>query len=368
MTTQAEALAAADAARAWIAGVQIQPPPPPQFGTPGTRIPFHAQTLGTPLLPPLTRSARQAQWAAERAAPAQQPCNAYPHSICTDGVHVYLSSVGGNAATGYVGTARVEKFRCTDGVKIGQTDIGPYNGPNGTYLNGCGGIAIGHGKLWVAQTLGAGEVIAIDPASMQILSRTVTGYLTRDVWVDNVSVWCTSGQANKIKRLDPVSGQVLAEVSTSAMPFRGWFDGVHNWVACFNANVVHKLDQTGAMIHTVSVGASPNWFTSDDAHLYVANYNGDSISVIDLANDQVVATWGTSAGSRPHGMARVDRELWVCCSGDHYIRVFDVTTGQAIGSVAVPPNPPGICFDGVAMWHGCGNANVMRRHVVANAW
>ncbi len=368
MTTQPQALAAANLARDWIAAVELSPPRPPQFGQAGTRIPFHAQTLGTPLLPPLSRAVRQTQWAAERAAPAQQPCNAYPHSICTDGQHVYLSSVGGNAITGYVGMARVEKFRCSDGVKVAQTDIGPYNGPNGTYLNGCGGISIGHGKLWVAQSLGSGEVIAIDPGTMAIVSRTVTGGMTRDAWVDASSVWCTSGTLNVVKRIDPVSGAVTGQTPIAGTPFRGWYDGTHNWVAAFDGNRVHKFDAAGAVLKSITVGTSPNWMTSDDAHLYVANYNGDSISVIDLATDTVVATWGTSPGSRPHGMARVDRELWVCCSGDHYIRVFDVTTGQAIASAAVPPNPPGICYDGVAMWHGCGNANVLRRHVVTSGW
>lgn len=368
MITQGEALIAATAARDWIAAVELSPPPPPQFGAVGTRIPFHAQTLGIPLLPPVTRAQRQVQWAAERAAPAQQSCNAYPHSVCTDGTHVYLSSVGGNALTGYIGTAKVEKFRCSDGVRVGEVALGPYNGPGGTYPTGCGGISIGHGKLWVAQTLGIGEVVAINPATMGILSRTTVGYLARDVWVDSFAVWCTVGSQNKVKRIDPATGAITGEMTTPTMPFRGWFDGTNNWVACFDANVVLKFSPSGAPLKTVSVGSSPNWFTSDDAHLYVANYNGDSISVIDLATDAVVATWGTSPGSRPHGMARVDRELWVCCSGDHYIRVFDVTTGQAIASAAVPPNPPGICYDGVAMWHGCGNANVLRRHVVTDQW
>lgn len=317
-----------------------------------TRSPIYADAFGFELAP---------------RAPISIPTNRYPHSVCYHAGHVYLSSVGGNF--GVSGDAKVEKFDVETGDKVGSASLGPYEPTPGVYANGCGGICSAAGSIWVAQSLGVGEVIRITPETMAIEARLIVGGACRDVWWDGSKVWATVGALNKVVRIDPCTNAIDKTVSTAAKPFRGGFDGCNIWVACFDGNVVQKIDPaSGVILASISTGASPNWIWAETDRVFVANYNGDSVSCLDPVTNAVLWTVSTGAGSRPHGLILIDDQLWICCSGDHYIRVLDVRNRAFVAGIAVPPNPPGICFDGSSVWHGCGNANVLMRHPIKSAW
>lgn len=328
-----------------------------------TRSPIFSAAFGAPLQP----------YAPTRPFSSlfQVASNRYPHSTAYYDGHVYLSSVGGNF--GVSGDAKVEKFNLL-GAKVGETVVGPYESypGSGVYLNGCCGLCVGDGSVWVSQsggTAGVGEVVRIDPATMSIQARiAVPGRAIRDAWWGGAKVWATCGSANKVVRIDPATNAVDLTVATAATPFRGGFDGTNVWVACFDANMVQKINPaTGIVFAGIATGASPNWLWCETDRIFVANYNGDSVSCLDPVTHATLWTVSTSPGSRPHGMILIDEMLWICCSGDHYVRIFDTARRTWAGAIAVPPNPPGPCFDGENVWHGCGNANVLVRHP-AKVW
>lgn len=326
-----------------------------------TRSPIYAQAFGHGLAP---------------SAPLSIPTNRYPHSSIYHEGHIYLSSVGGNydypGGTVWVsGSAKVEKFDCLTGQKVGEAVIGPYESApgSGIYLNGCGGLCFGAGSIWVAQSLGAGEVVRVDPATMAIQTRITVGAACRDAWWDGTKVWATVGALNKVVRIDPATNCIDLNVATAAKPFRGGFDGTSIWIACFDGGCVQKINPaTGAVLATIATAAGANSVWCETDRIFVGNYSADSVSCLNPTTDAVLWTVPTGTGSRPHGLLLIDEELWICCSGDHYVRVYNVLSKAWQKAIAVPPNPPWPCFDGSSVWHGCGNANVLMRHPIKSAW
>lgn len=325
-----------------------------------TRSPILSHSLGLSLEPS----------APAQPSPLQVPVNRYPHSVCYSNGAIFLTSVGGNF--GVSGNAKVEKFDALTATKLGETVVGPYETSpgSGVYVHGCSGVCVGGGSLWAAQSLGIGEVIRINPDTMAIEARITVGYLCRDVWWDGEKIWATVGSQNKIVRIDPATNAIDLTVDTAAVPFRGGFDGQHVWVACFAGSVVQKINRfTGSILASIATGGvAPNWLWCETDRIFVANYTSSSVACIDAVTNELLWVEGTSANSHPHGLILVDRELWICCSGDHFIRIYDVDARRWVRGIAVPQNPPGICFDGASIWHPCGNANVLLRHPIRTAW
>jgi len=78
---------------------------------------------------------------------------------------------------------------------------------------------------------------------------------------------------------------------------------------------------------TVRVGERPYAcvFGADKRHLYVSNWGGRSVSVIDTQTQQVVRTIGV--GIRPNDMAMSpDGRLFVACAGDNTVHVIQTRT------------------------------------------
>ena len=73
------------------------------------------------------------------------------------------------------------------------------------------------------------------------------------------------------------------------------FDSAHVWVANFGGNSVTEMDaNTGAFVRTLSGPAygfdEPSWIDDDGTHLWVTNYGGNSITELNASDGSFVAT------------------------------------------------------------------------------
>jgi len=91
-------------------------------------------------------------------------------------------------------------------------------------------------------------------------------------------------------------------------------------------------------------------YPSRDARfLYVSNRGGrtnkGSISVVDFATRQVVATWHIPGGGTPDmgGVSPDGKELWLAGRRSRVVYAFDTTTGALLAKVPVGPGPHGAC-------------------------
>lgn len=299
-------------------------------------------------------------------APREVPVNYYPIGVCGWEDYIFVATAGGNM--GGSGDAKIEKYHNLTMEKMGENVFGPFESPPGNYINGAHSVVMGLGSLWAVNSA-AGKVRRINPDTMATIADITTGPACRDAWFDGKYVWSLSSTNNQIYRIDPATNLVDATINTSGTPFKGISTDTHCWVACFDGNVIRKIDPaTATIVASVATSTSPNWFEYDGEYLFVACYNGDCIQAVDPTTNTVVYTVSTSGGSRPHGMKRYKEELWVACSGDHYLRIMNVNTRTFVRAIPVRQNPPALCVAADSMWHASGNENYLIRHPLETTW
>lgn len=83
----------------------------------------------------------------------------------------------------------------------------------------------------------------------------------------------------------------------------------------------------------------------DGRRLFVSNRGNGTISVLDPAQQRVVATWRIPGGGSPDmgGVSPDGRSLWL--AGRYDARIYQISTldGHLISTVAVPDKPHGMC-------------------------
>lgn len=109
------------------------------------------------------------------------------------------------------------------------------------------------------------------------------------------------------------------------------------------AATVSATAGTPALVHTIAVGAYPAAVavSPDGATAYVANAQGDSLSVIDTATETVAAT--VSVGALPLGVAVSpdSAAVYVTAFGDDALTVVDPATDTVVRSISLstPEDP-----------------------------
>jgi DNA-binding beta-propeller fold protein YncE len=87
-------------------------------------------------------------------------------------------------------------------------------------------------------------------------------------------------------------------------------------------------------------------FDTQDTFLFQCLKDSSEVAKLDLKSEKVVAKWSTSPVEKPHGMAMVpgtDQVLIV--GGTGKLGVFDLTTGQILGTADVSPKVDEIAYD-----------------------
>lgn len=169
--------------------------------------------------------------------------------------------------------------------------------------------------------------------------------------------------AGKLAKIDVKSRQVLGYLDLGApgtsMPqdIRVSPDGTRFYVADMMAGGVHVIDGTSftkiGFVPT-GVGAHGLYPSRDGTKLYVANRGADhimgaprgpgSVSVLDFATGQVVATWVVPGGGSPDmGNVTADgSQLWLSGRYDSEVYVFDTATGSLLTRIPVDKGPHGL--------------------------
>ena len=120
--------------------------------------------------------------------------------------------------------------------------------------------------------------------------------------------------------------------------------------------VLNKSDNTaslaeaasGKVLATLPTGEGPHEVavTRDGRRAFVSNYGrqrpGNSLTVLDLVERKVEATWTFEAWSRPHGLALSPGERWlhVTSEGSRTLEVVDTQTGKVATSLPTEAEVP----------------------------
>jgi len=141
----------------------------------------------------------------------------------------------------------------------------------------------------------------------------------------------------------------VATIPVGNYPYEVAFDGAHIWVTNYNENSVSKIDiVTNEVVATVPVGTNPRGAAFDGAHIWVANSGDNSVSKIDVLAE--VAETVSVKGENPRGVAFDGEHIWVINFNDNSVSKIDRATNGVVATVPVGEKPRGVAFDGAHIW------------------
>jgi hypothetical protein len=219
------------------------------------------------------------------------------------------------------------------------------------------GVLVAAGSVFVASDTSPGSLYAIDPTQSPGGVTTVASNLgshPQGIAFDGTNVWtANSGGSVSIISL-PSFGVTTVSTGFNA-PAGILYDGAHIWVTDTGAGTLLKLDPAGAILQTVTVGAGPTFPVFDGANIWVPNSTGNSITVVQASNGNVVATIGADANNHLSGpeTASFDGErILVTNQSGNSVTAFKAADLSFIANVTTGSTsfPYGACSDGVNFW------------------
>jgi YVTN family beta-propeller protein len=234
--------------------------------------------------------------------------------IGTVGLGGAPSGLAADARGAWVSDARtasltlIEAERLTATRRI-ETRPRPLVGPN----SDAGNVAEGVASLWLAS--GDSTITRIDPRSGHVLARipgVATGESLGGIAFGHGSVWVAGPvQDSPITRIDPRTNRVVARIPLQKFRSNGIAttrDGV--WVSDIGSNQVWRiLPSRNVPVSTVQVGLAPLGVAAGAGSLWVANSGDGTVTRIDPVSGRVVET--IAVGGSPNGIAAVGDEIWV---------------------------------------------------------
>ena len=135
-------------------------------------------------------------------------------------------------------------------------------------------------------------------------------------------------------------------------------DGSHLWVANFNGSSVTELNLSDGSLVRVISGASydfsnPEALVAYGSHLWVANYNGGSVIELTLSDGSLVRTIsGSTQGiTAPHALVADGSHLWVANSNSiTELNLSDGSLARTFTSASYHINGPELASDGSTLW------------------
>jgi YVTN family beta-propeller protein len=142
-------------------------------------------------------------------------------------------------------------------------------------------------------------------------------------------------------------------------------DGTTFYVSDLRAAGVWELDATSLRIVgfiPTARGAHGLYVSRDARHLYVANRDAGSVSVIDFATRRVSATWTLPGGGSPDmGNVSADgKVLWLSGRYNAEVYAIDTTTGRLLARIPVGVGPHGVCVWPQPGRYSLGHTGILR--------
>lgn len=205
-----------------------------------------------------------------------------------------------------------------------------------------------------ASLSGADEVAVVDLANASVVERIETGAYPHGMRLspDGTELYVANVEDGSVSVIDTASLTEAARIPVGTTPVQVGFtpDGSRVYVSLRDENRVAVIDTaTREVTDRIEVGPNPIQViaTPDGRQVYVANQGtevapNDTVSVIDTATGEVAKTLKTGLGA--HGVSASANGAFVFVTniaGDS-VSVIDVARQEVVGSVPVGDRPNGI--------------------------
>ena len=179
--------------------------------------------------------------------------------------------------------------------------------------------------------------------------------------------YVTRSEVNAVDAFDPATMKPIARIPVAEDPDAVFFDSLHNlvYVANGDAHLATLIDpDTRTVVATIPLGGKPE-FSAVDSHTGLRYQNlrdANEVAALDLAKRSVVGRWHLAGCIEPSGMAidEVARRLFIGCSGNAMLVVFDLESGHVTTMIPIGGGPDSIAFDAALhRIYTAGKAGVM---------
>ena len=142
-------------------------------------------------------------------------------------------------------------------------------------------------------------------------------------------------------------------------------DGKVFYVADMHAAGVYVIDGESFTVLAflpTGKGAHGLYASRDSKVLYVTNRDAGSVSVVDFATRQVIATWVIPGGGSPDmgGVSTDGKVLWLAGRFDAEVYAIDTTDGRLLARIPVGKGPHGLCVYPQPGRYSLGHTGVFR--------
>lgn len=168
------------------------------------------------------------------------------------------------------------------------------------------------------------------------------------VSADGRRLWVTCEGAQAVLELDTASGKIVSswrtgqEVSHMLVPTP---DERKLYIANIRSGTASVIDRAAGTVTTVVTGEGAEGIdvSPDGGEVWVTNRAAQTVSVIEVASDSVIATF-ESGGQMPIRVKFTPdgREAWISNARSNALTVFDARTRQRLATVPVGAIPIGI--------------------------
>jgi hypothetical protein len=263
---------------------------------------------------------------------------ANPSEVAFDGADLWVANQNSNT---------VSRVRASDG-KLLET----WTGATEAY-----GVLAAMGKVFVdGASIPNGRLFRIDPASAAGAVTTIAtnlGNTAFDMAFDGSRIW-TANLGGGVSIVTPQASLpwTVTTVTTGfGFPIGVEFDGANVWVVNLTPDVLLKVDANGAVLQTVTLGASPQPPVFDGSNLWVPNGGDNTITVVRTSSGSILATLTGNGLDSPANPAFDGQRILVPNNGGG-VSVWKAADLTPLGSFPTPASsfPNAAASDGVHFW------------------
>jgi hypothetical protein len=276
-----------------------------------------------------------------------------PTQVEFDGTDIWVANFSGNTVT---------RVRPGDGAVLG-TWTGAANGRS---------LVCALGKVFITGIINPGRLYMIDPTQAPGAVTTLSSNLggnSEGIAFDGTRIWtANNGGSVSIVSLNPTS---VTTISTGfSIPFGALYDGSNIWVTDTGDNSIKKLDSTGAILQSISVGASPRFPVFDGTNIWVPSTGSSSVTVVRVKDavgnpltSAFVLTTLTGNGLTNPRTAAFDGERILITNAANNVSLWKAADLTSLGNFPTGANsfPEGACSDGLNFWIALKNTGKLAR-------
>ena len=215
---------------------------------------------------------------------------------------------------------------------------------------GVAGIAVGGKWIWVTNPRRK-QVLRLDPRSGRVLKAIDVRGEPGPIALGGGRVWVADETGRGITAVNAERGRRYRSGLPPQAPRLRLAWGAHGlWATIADAGVVRRVDPDSFVAgEPIRVGRGPAGVAVADGFVWVANSRSGTVSKVDPSLRDVVAS--IEVGGHPGGIDAGTSAIWVANREDDTVSKIDLESGEIDGDpIAVGPEPGAVAVGGDAVW------------------